>query len=537
MSILFSLVVFLLLSLHSNAQFTINKPLIKTIPGIQFAQPTATATPGGLPKFEINPNLQVVKDKFRDFQFKTLPEAQQYPFGSVSVADPEITKGKRIKIPLAPPHADPYDATAAELRESVLNLTLPIVMSQLGFSDAQITAKIPKAYPAVSALLRTLPGQKGGRDSVARRDIFGDIVDIFEGIACSVVAATALPVFLITENDFSVLNHGSAAITQDQQFFAYPIYKDLALTAPIHIYYDAYQPPVFEFGTVEGTTFNRNIYIKRSAPNTPDSSTTRLLLHEMKHVQQYADKDWSLALYGLSYLYGWCKAGFSYSNIPEEIEAREWASHVDKLLVWPSPGCYFFDVWRVKNLFSTLGYPVSQDYSNVPGLADAIELPFQVGALQVQLKPKVCYRLFNTDELVSRAAATCTLQPDCPRRKRAPAPKQRDCQPGDDSCEDPKTPGHRDYPDKCKQSDINAANNACSARKNQWAAIAGKPWLCDAAVGPPPSAQPGCPTNCGLVQQIPVTSKSCKSDNPPDGCFDAAEHNAWCRAERERCGQ
>jgi hypothetical protein len=123
-------------------------------------------------------------------------------------------------------------------------------------------------------------------------------------------------------------------------------------------------------------------------------------------------------------------------------------NRVESLLFWPSPGRYFFDIWKVKNLYPGLGYPIAQTYSNVPGTADTMELPFQLGSMQVQLTPQLCYRLFNNGELAKRVAAACTLEPACPRKR---APKQRECGAGDDSCEDPKPPGHPDRPDVSKR--------------------------------------------------------------------------------------
>lgn len=223
---------------------------------------------------------------------------------------------------------------------------------------------------------------------------------------------------------------------------------------------------MFQFGNVAGTTFNRDIYIKSAAANSWTSGnfewTTRLLLHELEHVQQYSEKGWNLPAFGLSYLFGWCKAGFSYASIPQEVQARQWEvsnlasfegmavstngpaqSRVDSLLYWPSPGRYFFDIWKKKNLQPALGYPIAQTYSNVAGTPDTMELPFQLGALQVQRTPQLCYRIFSNGELVQRAAAGCQMIPKC---KRSAMPKQKDCRPGDD-CEPPRPPGHPDPDD------------------------------------------------------------------------------------------
>jgi hypothetical protein len=68
--------------------------------------------------------------------------------------------------------------------------------------------------------------------------------------------------------------------------------------------------------------------MKMSAATTADSGgfemTTRVLLHELEHVIQYRDQGYNIPLFGLKYLFGWCKAGMSYSNIPQEVQARQW---------------------------------------------------------------------------------------------------------------------------------------------------------------------------------------------------------------------
>ena len=106
---------------------------------------------------------------------------------------------------------------------------------------------------------------------------------------------------------------------------------------------------------------------------------------------------------------------------------------MDTLLYWPSPGRNFFEVWRLNPpLQSTLGYPVARTYGTIPGAPDTLELPFQRGAMQIQVGPPLCYRIFDSNELAIRAAAGCQLMTKCPKAKRTPEAKQKDWQPGDD---------------------------------------------------------------------------------------------------------
>lgn len=244
-SALLGLLSSLLLPLPSVAQVSIKFPLKPIVTGP--IKPIITA---GVPKFDID--------------ILPLPEFLKYPFGSVDVSDPEITNGKTIKVPLPAPRADPYAVSAEELREEVLNRTLPLVMSQFGFSDAQIKAKIAKALPAVSAVLRTLPGQGGG---LAKRSFWDDLVDALESAACGVVAASALPVFLAAEVDFDLLNHNSQRITPDQQFFANPLYKGLAVAGR-----SWFQIPSCRLTTSRETQANAIRLQRRSAYTTTPTS-------------------------------------------------------------------------------------------------------------------------------------------------------------------------------------------------------------------------------------------------------------------------
>ena len=159
------------------------------------------------------------------------PDILNYPWGSVTVNDPEITGGKAIKIPLAAPRDDPYAQTADDLANGILNTTLPLVMRQLGFSEADVASKIDKAIPAMHDVLTTLPGMsRVSLSPLAKRNFWDTLGGIFGSIGCGAVALVGLPLFLAVKEDFDILNHVSEGITTDQQFFAFPVYGNLALT-------------------------------------------------------------------------------------------------------------------------------------------------------------------------------------------------------------------------------------------------------------------------------------------------------------------
>jgi len=103
----------------------------------------------------------------------------------------------------------------------------------------------------------------------------------------------------------------------------------MRMLAPVKIFYDAHQPVAFQFGSVAGTTFGKEVFLNAPAARYGDSgsftSVTRLLLHELQHVVQYKNVGWHVPTFGLSYLFGYCKNGFKYESIPAEVDARNWA--------------------------------------------------------------------------------------------------------------------------------------------------------------------------------------------------------------------
>ena len=105
-------------------------------------------------------------------------------------------------------------------------------------------------------------------------------------------------------------------------------------------------------------------------------------------------KRWSLWDFGYEYLYQFCRAGFSYSRIAYEVEARNAAGRIANLL---TNGRSFFLYWRARALYGKLGYPVEVNYRDVS--RDVRELRFQKGKVQINH----------------------TKNPDCHRYKAGPA--------------------------------------------------------------------------------------------------------------------
>jgi len=69
-------------------------------------------------------------------------------------------------------------------------------------------------------------------------------------------------------------------------------------------------------------TYGYNVYIKNpNADASLNSTWIELLAHEMKHVQQFANRGHNLSRFGRDYFEGYCNAGMNYNRIPMEREA------------------------------------------------------------------------------------------------------------------------------------------------------------------------------------------------------------------------
>lgn len=143
-------------------------------------------------------------------------------------------------------------------------------------------------------------------------------------------------------------------------------------------------------------TFGRHVYVTEPALffglklNDAFKNQVHLLIHELAHCKQYQDLDWSIARFGCKYAWGLCKAGFSYEKNPMEREAFALEEQISDLLYTHS-GRRFFKIWRDKDLFAALGYPIAKTYTALDGgMTGLEELEFEKGVLQISARG--CYR-------------------------------------------------------------------------------------------------------------------------------------------------
>jgi hypothetical protein len=109
-------------------------------------------------------------------------------------------------------------------------------------------------------------------------------------------------------------------------------------------------------------TFGHDIFLGVGPPVDTEPTTfgerIRLLLHEFTHAVQYEAVGWFTPEFGIKYLYGYCRAGFSYAGNPMEDEAFSKQRWMDSLLS-DEFGLMFYCVWKMQDLDPTLGLPIS----------------------------------------------------------------------------------------------------------------------------------------------------------------------------------
>jgi hypothetical protein len=247
---------------------------------------------------------------------------------------------------------------------------------------------------------------------------------------------------------FSAENNGlSVPVSDDQNFFIYPVHGDIATSGPVRMFYQATRSIFFNTNEVQGTTFNRDVYTAHQIARTGNDpnfvwNIQNILLHELTHVLQYRDDGYNLNTYAIEWLFQLCKDG--YPNGPGapgmalEVEAFGNQNAVDDLL--QSPGFEFYQIWSSRNLaYGTngLGFPVQRSFATLIGdpRGTILELWFQYGFMQII--PQTSFRTFNSAEGSIRAGSECQRLPQCHfnrRRKPDPKPIPPDGPPHSDVC-------------------------------------------------------------------------------------------------------
>ncbi|KAL8929845.1 MAG: hypothetical protein Q9208_000989 [Pyrenodesmia sp. 3 TL-2023] len=357
----------------------------------------------------------------------------------------ELTAGKTIKLQL--PSLDILAASRGaggaggdfdRRMTDVLNRSVPQALREFGIVDdghRLADEGVPLLKSAVEGILSGDTGAlvKKRRGEVGPRG--SGFWDWVKGAGCAVFATAALPAYLVAAADLAVANGDGQRLNQDLMYHTFPVHGDLALSAPVTVYYQAVRPPAMH--NAAGITMNRDVYIIN--PPTPSFTwqqyndiypqfldLVKLLRHELQHVKQYHENSYNLVTYAHRYLFAFCTAG-SYSNSPLEQAAvqQEHASNTE--LVPYSVSVRFFLVWRTFGLIGSLGYP-TEEHHHQPGGSGigttVYEKTFKSGVLQLRDQEPdgtYCFRTFSTEEIYTRDAKCTppTVNPCNKMRKRA----------------------------------------------------------------------------------------------------------------------
>ncbi|KAJ6440218.1 O-methyltransferase [Purpureocillium lavendulum] len=241
---------------------------------------------------------------------------------------------------------------------------------------------------------------------------------------CSYFAYSALPGYLLESNAVASRKPGPGVpLTHDQMFFLYPVYGSYPQDENLRAHYGISKAPVESYRAI---TFNRDMYLIDStsifgrpwASADDFQSVTRTLVHEVRHTQQYRALGFSKSAFGMKYLYQYCKAGWSYSQIDYEREARLYEGLADQLLM-RELGYSFFEYWKERHLYYTLGYPIDRAIVATTGPSSKVghyELRFQNGGVLQGINYADCSRCFRvlspTALAYRRVSDACTQQGD-----------------------------------------------------------------------------------------------------------------------------
>jgi len=283
-------------------------------------------------------------------------------------------------------------------------------------------------WPSVSLPKIRIPSVREVADNLVREVLvpLGNSLEklgnYYTDIKCGNFAALGVTGFLTQERSVYLRQTGGGfRISRSQMYFLYPIYGSFPLTMDLRAFYNF--PSVSGIEQFGAITFNRKMYFlhKNWAPPPWSkayahglfSGLIQTLIHEVRHTRQYANHSWSRASFGFTYMFQYCKSGFSYSNIKYEKQAQATEHLVDDLL--GNEFSYaFFEYWRARNLSYTLGYPVQREV--VPATGGAADPPyryqlrFQKGTLlgEGHEPCQRCFKVLGRDEsALSALSAAC----------------------------------------------------------------------------------------------------------------------------------
>lgn len=254
-----------------------------------------------------------------------------------------VLPDKNVTIILPPPVDANNPGKFEDLHKQSLEEALPFLLGQYAIPHDKVKALTDNGVPVLNdALLALLSGDSNSTDPEARLqarifglekvvhwvekavdevgDALGDaakavknaVVEAAQDVGCGIFASSTLPGYLLYADLFSVQNAFSASYptSQDQDFYIYPLHGPISHNDNIRVYYRANFPP--GFGNAAAVTIGRVIYTRESVSSRTYgdarfNAATKLLLHEFTHSKQYQALGYNLQLFGLKYLFEYCK--------------------------------------------------------------------------------------------------------------------------------------------------------------------------------------------------------------------------------------
>lgn len=257
------------------------------------------------------------------------------------VTDPDFFGGQNIQILIPPSAGNTANSIAAQnpadAYKSSLTQSLPFLLRQLGVKESDISGMVAEGIPMITqAVFAAFNGSSFNDTSLITRDLEGRgcwpgfLCQFAQNLRCGIFAAAALPGYLLTEQAFRLFNLAIGDITSyPEEFYLRPTYGDLSRSAGISLYRNAHYPPGYVGSAI---TLGRRIYIRPGyntaswSLNNPSGanqaafqSSVRLLLHEMKHIKQESETSFLPGVFGLRYLFEYCKVSSNPINLPTDL--------------------------------------------------------------------------------------------------------------------------------------------------------------------------------------------------------------------------
>lgn len=335
---------------------------------------------------------------------------------SYTVNDPQIPRSP-ITVKLNVPPVIDGENWNSVLFDN-LKTNLPSVLQQYGVDAALIHTLLDEGVEVLfEAVIAFSGGQSfdevdigdDGPGGIARRSLFGKFIkwiakvvvgivktaaEVLQDIECGIFVNTVLPGYILADLGFKSLNGNTGVpTTADQDYFLSPIYGSISHDDDIQIHYGA----TFASGYLDrdSVTFGKRVYIKAAAPKSTASTpllqdkafqdATKVLLSEFAYVRKQAEKGYLSPVYGVSYLFDFCKAGYSF---PKTSVARDAADKKEAMndLLTDRVGTQFMDKWKTGS-WQFFGYPTTTRYTRYQNYPNHYYLPYQNGGLTLDCNP------------------------------------------------------------------------------------------------------------------------------------------------------